>query len=106
MFDALDEHDDGEIGREEFLASLDLDYPYLMAMLKASPAATSTDAGGGVWNGGGDGSAAGASGRTTRGGNGGASNAGVGHATLSVFDAIEANDDELVGWEEVRASTV
>ena len=77
VFDALDEHDDGEISRDELLAALDLDHPHLMAMLKASPAAISTDGKGGM-----------------------AADA----ATTSVLDVLVANDEEFVFWEEVRVS--
>lgn len=72
VFDTLDEQDDGEVVRDELLASLDLDHPQLMAVLKASPAAMSTEA------------------------------AAVGPKTASVFDVLEANNDEFVCWEEVR----
>lgn len=72
VFDTLDEQDDGEVVRDEFLASLELDHPQLMAVLKASLAAIGTEA------------------------------AAVGPETASVFDALEANNDEFVCWEEVR----
>lgn len=106
MFDALDEHDDGQIGRDEFFACLDLDHPHLMALLKATALAPAAAEGG-------------ERGMTTasdrrhstacavenadrRGGVAFRSAAGgVGSAPLSVFDAIEANDDEFICWDEV-----
>lgn len=99
MFDTLDEHDDGEIARDEFLASLDLDHPHLMAFLKASPATTATaGAGGGVGNGAEVGRRCGrnAVGVETA----------VGPVTVSTFDAVEANDDEFIAWEEARGMTL
>lgn len=88
VFNSLDEQNDGEVGRDELLASLDCDHPHVMALLKATPA-------------------------NSKGGNdvvgrGGSDTArawgGVGPATLSVFDAIEAHGDEFICWDEVRWS--
>eukprot|EP00752_Nemacystus_decipiens_P016176 g14468.t2 len=106
VFDGLDEHDDGQIGRDEFLACLDLDHPHLMALLKAvalDPAAaeggergamTAADrrrfSGGARDNSDGSGVAVGS-----------AAARGVGTVTLSVFDAIEANNDEFICWDEI-----
>lgn len=100
VFDALDEHDDGEVNRDELLASLDLDHPHLMGLLKASPA-VSAEAGGE----GGDrsGNPNAAKGHHSRRGSNRREDAVAGPATLSAFDAIEANDDEFVGWGEVRS---
>lgn len=86
MFNSLDEQNDGEVGRDELLASLDCDHPHVMALLKATPA-----------NGNGGNEVVGGGGRDTARGWGV-----VGPATLSVFDAIEANDDEFICWDEVR----
>lgn len=107
-FDSLDEHDDGQVGRDEFLACLDLDHPHLMTLLKATALAPAAAEGGdrGMMTAAADRShssphAAGNAER--RGLLVGSAAAGVGPATLSVFDAIEANDDEFVGWDEVRS---
>lgn len=106
MFDALDEHDDGEVGREELLASLDLDHPHLMALIKASPAVSletgvlaSRDGGKGMVSSRSRGAAIGYNycGRKRRG-----VARSQGSATSSVFDAIEVNDDEFVTWKEVQ----
>lgn len=109
MFDALDEHDDGQVGRDEFLACLDLDHPHLMTLLKAAAPAPAAAEGGerGTMtaidrrrssSGGARGNA------DSRGGvTGSSSAAGIGPATLSVFDAIEANDDEFICWDEVHS---
>lgn len=88
MFDSLDEQGDGEVGRDELLASLDCDHPHVMALLRGTPA-NSNDRGD-VWGSEG----------------GGAGGAGIGPAILSVFDALEANDDEFIGWDEVRNMSV
>lgn len=83
MFNSLDEQGDGEVGRDELLASLDCDHPHVMALLRGTPA-----------NGNERGNVLGGEG-------GGAGGAGIGPATLSVFDALEANDGEFIGWDEV-----
>lgn len=107
VLDALDEHDDGQVGRDEFLACLDLDHPHLMALLKATALAPAVAEGGGrgVMTTAADRrrSSAGVGGNADRRGViVGSAAEGVGPATLSVFDAIEANDDELISWDEVR----
>lgn len=106
MFDALDEHDDGQVGRDEFLACLDLDHPHLMALLRAAALAPAVAEGG-------ERGTATADRRRSSAGVGESSDgrgivaglpsaaAGVGPVTLSVFDAIEANDDEFICWDEV-----
>ena len=107
VFDALDEHEDGQVGRDEFLACLDLDHPHLMALLKAAALAPAGAEGGerGTMtaadrrNCGGAEGDAGSRGVVV----GSAVAAAVGPATLSVFDAIEANDDEFICWDEVRS---
>lgn len=109
VFDTLDEHDDGQVCRDEFLACLDLDHPHLMALLKAT-ALTPAGAGGGE----GGAMSAGDRRRSSLGvgdnadrrgfAAGLATAAGVGPVTLSVFDAVEANDDEFICWDEVSFS--
>lgn len=96
VFDALDEHDDGEIARDELLASLDLDHPHLMTFLKAFPAAATMGAGGGGGNGV-------ENGARRRGRSAGEIETAVGPVTVSAFDAVEANDDEFISWEEASA---
>lgn len=104
VFDALDEHDDGEVGRDELLASLDLHHSHLMAYLKSCPAiATTADEaegtvsprhaqghGGNRWRSSGTLTA-----RPTELG------AVIGLQASSAFDAIEAIDCDYIGWEEV-----
>ncbi|CAN0215034.1 unnamed protein product, partial [Ectocarpus sp. 12 AP-2014] len=115
VFDALDEYDDGQVSREEFLASLDLDHPHLMAFLKAiTLAGAATDAEGEAEaeaGGGADAEYTGehhrrrsgaAGGRRSTGGRSGVATVAVavGPEALSVFDAIEANDDDFISWDE------
>lgn len=110
VFDALDEHGDGGIGRDDLLSSLDLDHPHLMALLRDSPAAAAAiDAGGGgaaAGTGAGGTSWSAVTGRNeSRGGKQQQQQqqrgAAMGPAMLSAFDVIEASDDEYITWDEV-----
>lgn len=120
MFDALDEYDDGQVSREEFLASLDLDHPHLMAFLKATAlagAAIEAEGEAEAETGGGAGAestgdhhrrrSGAAGGRRSTGGRRGVATVAVavGPEALSVFDAIEANDDDFISWDEVHTYT-
>ncbi len=111
MFDVLDEHEDGQVVRDEFVASLDLDHPHLMALLKATALATpGVDGEGGIaitttadhhhrhkrCSSSAAAAAAAAAAGDRRG------DGAVGPEALSVFDAIEANDDDFICWDEVR----
>lgn len=127
MFDALDEHDDGQVVRDEFLASLDLDHPHLMALLKATALATTT-----TTTGAGAGAGAAVEGavgtgaetdhlrrdhrhsastaksrksRNRRGIAGTTAEAFDPDTTLSAFDAIEANVSDFISWGEVSTHT-
>jgi len=104
VFDVLDEHDDGQVGRDEFLASLDLDHPHLMSLLKATALTPPGEEGeGGVATTSDHHdrhdrrSSSAAAARDGRG------DGAVGPEALSVFDAIEANDEDFISWDEVRA---
>lgn len=120
MFDALDEYNEGQVSREEFLASLDLDHPHLMAFLKATALAGAAAEVEGEAEAEAEGEqgaestgdhhrrrSGAAGGRRSTGGRRGVATvaAAVGPEALSVFDAIEANDDDFISWDEVRSHT-
>ncbi|CAM9655225.1 unnamed protein product, partial [Discosporangium mesarthrocarpum] len=81
-FDAADRDSNGKVSRQELLEALDLDYSHIMSFLKAVSVSEGAEAGAG------------------RRASGGVLGGVRGHPTLSVFDAIETNDDEFITWEE------
>ncbi|CAN0279860.1 unnamed protein product, partial [Phaeothamnion confervicola] len=72
IFREIDADSSGEVSRDELLAALETGHPGLLSFLK----------------------------QTALDGINGGGNGGCGGAALSIFDAIEANDDENVTWDE------
>ncbi|CAM9781690.1 unnamed protein product, partial [Hapterophycus canaliculatus] len=80
------------VGRDEFLGILDLHHPHLMAHLQATTL-PSPNTGGSA-----EGGQRRSGSRRTR-----KTRARVvGPGTLSVFDVVEANDDDVLCWDEVQ----
>lgn len=91
-FDSLDEYGDGAVGRDELLAFLDSDHPHLLDMLKACFAR-------------GQGTIQLEERQQREGMSEGCREPDEPETKApSVFDVIEAHDDELITWDEVNES--
>lgn len=104
VFDSLEDHGNGEVSREELLEILYSEHPYLLEVLKASPTVGTSSLVDNAQN----------WVRETEGRRNAKSRKGdekcrdgqgaVRSEMISVFDEIEANDDEFIRWDEVRKS--